>query len=77
MKRAEARAKVSATNRENREELSARLRQRWAEGKMVGHPISEEQRRATAERMKQSNPMQRAEVAAKVSEARRTADRVR
>jgi radical SAM superfamily enzyme YgiQ (UPF0313 family) len=69
MKRAEVRAKVSATNRENREELSARLRQRWAEGKMVGHPISEEQRRATSERMTHSNPMHRAEVAAKVSEA--------
>ena len=71
MKRAEVRAKVSATNRENREELSARLRQLWAEGKMVGHPISEEQRLATSERMKQSNPMHRAAVAAKVSETQR------
>ena len=67
MKRPEVRKKVSIALKKQAKQFSERMKKRWREGVIVGHPCSEEQKRRISEMMKANNPMSNPDVVAKRS----------
>lgn len=65
----EVRAKISTTLKAQKKRLSETMTRRWAEGKIKGRAMSPAAKQAAAERMRAKNPMHRADVRAKVSDA--------